>query len=108
MLRRCIGWLQRLERGETVVVNLRLDTEVETEFVRFDRPRVLRVLERIAADLDDLSRLPSDAHTNKESNPCDAQARHRHELAELPREPKQLSHQEQRKALRAALGLPPP
>ena len=51
MLRCCIGWLQRLERGETVVVNLRLDTEVETEFVSFDRPRVLRVLERIAADL---------------------------------------------------------
>jgi DNA-binding transcriptional MerR regulator len=32
VLRRCIDWLQRLERGETVVVNLRPDTEVETEF----------------------------------------------------------------------------
>ena len=82
------AWLQRLERGETVVVNLRPDTEVETEFVRFDRLRVLRVLERIAADLDDLSRLPNDAHADKESNPRDARARHRHELAEPPREPK--------------------
>ena len=61
MLRRCIDWLQQLERGETVVVNLRPDTEAETEFVSFDRPRVVRVLERIAADLDTLSLLPNDA-----------------------------------------------
>ena len=108
VLRRCIDWLQRLERGETVVVNLRPDTEVETEFVSFDRLRVVRVLERIAADLDHLSRRPNEAHADKESTPQDAQARHRHELAEPPREPKKLSHQEQRKALRAALGLPPP
>ena len=107
VLRCCIDWLQRLERGETVVVNLRPETEVETEFVRFDRPRVVRVLERIAADLDDLSRLPNDAHADKESNPRDARARHRHELAEPPPEPKKLSHREQRRALRAALGLPP-
>jgi len=107
VLRRCIDWLQRLERDETVVVNLRPDTEVETKFVRFHRPRVLHVLERIAADLDNLSRLSNDAHADKESSPRDARARHRHELAEPPREPKKLSHQEQRKALRAALGLPP-
>ena len=107
VLRRCIDWLQRLERGETVVVNLRPDTELETEFVSFDWPRVMRVLERIAADLDGLSRLPNDAHADKESNPRDARARHRHELAEPPPEPKKLSHQEQRRALRAALGLPP-
>ena len=107
VLRRCMDWLQRLKRDETVVVNLRPDTELETEFVSFDRRRVLRVLERIAADLDDLSRLPNDAHTDKESTPQDAQARHRHELAEPPPEPKKLSHQEQRRALRAALGLPP-
>jgi hypothetical protein len=82
VLRRCIDWLQRLERNETVVVNLRPDTEVETEFVRFDRLRVLRVLVRIAADLDNLSRLSNDAHRDKESSPRDARARHRHELAE--------------------------
>ena len=39
-LRRCVDWLQRLERGENVIVNLRLDTDVETEFVSFGRPRV--------------------------------------------------------------------
>jgi hypothetical protein len=52
VLRECIDWLQRLERGESVVVNLRPDADAETEFVGSDRPRVVRVLERIAADLD--------------------------------------------------------
>ena len=95
------------EFDEIEIVNNRSDTEVETEFVRFDRLRVLCVLERIAADLDDFSRLPNDAHADKEPNPRDARARHRHELAEPPRELNKLSHQEQRRALRAALGLPP-
>jgi hypothetical protein len=40
------------ERGESVVVNLRPDADVETEFVGFDRPRVVRALKRFAADLD--------------------------------------------------------
>jgi len=107
VLRRRADWLQRLERCENVVVNLRPDANVETEFVAFDRPRVLRVLERIAADLDSLSLLPNDGHTDKESNHHDLQARHRHELAEPSREPKKLTHREQRTALRAALALPP-
>jgi hypothetical protein len=37
VLRDCIDWLQRLERGESVVVNLRPDADAETEFVGFDR-----------------------------------------------------------------------
>jgi hypothetical protein len=107
VLRRCTDWLQRLERGENVVVNLRPDEDVETEIVAFDRPRVVRVLERIAADLDSLSLVPNDPHADKESNHHDPRARHRHELAEPPPKPKKLSHREQRTALRAALGLPP-
>jgi hypothetical protein len=39
VLRRCNNWLQRLEHGENVVVNLRPDEDFETEFVAFDRPR---------------------------------------------------------------------
>jgi hypothetical protein len=35
-----------------VVVNLHPDTEDATEFVRFDHARALRVLARIAADLE--------------------------------------------------------
>ena len=107
VLRRCTDWLQRLERGENVVVNLRPDEDVETEFVAFDRPRVIRVLERIAADLDTLSLVPNDPHADKESNHHDPRARHRHELAEPPPKPKKLSQREQRTALRAALGLAP-
>ena len=90
-----------------MVVKLRPDADVETEFVGFDRPRVVRVLERIAANLDNLSLVPNDPHADKESNNYDPQARHRHKLAEPPPKPKKLSHREQRTALRAALGLPP-
>jgi hypothetical protein len=101
-LRRCVDWLQRLERGENVIVNLRLDTDVETEFVSFDRSRVVRVLERIAADLDNLGLVQKDPQADKESNQSD-----RRELAEPPREPKKLSQREQRTTLRAELGLLP-
>jgi len=80
VLRKYIDWLQRLERGESVVVNLRPDADAETEFVGFDRPRVVRVLERIAADLDNLSLVPNDPHADKESNNHDPQARHRHKI----------------------------
>jgi hypothetical protein len=56
--------VQRLARsagkcGEEVIVNLRPDTDPETAFVRFDRPRVLRVLARIAADLNELAGRPT-------------------------------------------------
>jgi hypothetical protein len=44
VLRRCAEWLQRLERGENVVVNLRPDEDVEAEFVAFDRRRLVRVI----------------------------------------------------------------
>jgi hypothetical protein len=107
VLRRCTDWLQRLERGENLVVNLRPDEDVETEFVAFDRPRVVRVVERIAADLDTLSLVSNDPHGDKESNHHDRRARHRHELAEPPPKPKKLSQREQRTALRAGLGLAP-
>ena len=50
-----------------VVVNLRPDADAETEFVGFDRPRVVRVLDRIAADLDNLSLVPNDPHVRTRS-----------------------------------------
>ena len=40
------------------MVNLRPETDPETEYVSFDRPRVLRVLARIIADLDGLAGFP--------------------------------------------------
>ncbi len=44
-LRQCLGWLEQAERGETVVVNLRPDADPETEYVVFERWRIL-VLQR--------------------------------------------------------------
>ena len=58
VLRRCRDWLERLKRGEEVVVNLRPETDAETEYVSFDRPRMRRVLARIIADLEELTGLP--------------------------------------------------
>src|ERR1700730_2350224 len=84
VLRRCTDWLQRLERGENVVVNLRPDEDVETEFVAFDRPRVVRELDRLGDALDAHRLVPNDPHPDKESNHHVPRARHRHELAEPP------------------------
>ena len=53
-----------------------------SRWIRIDRPRVVRVLERIAADLDNLGLVPNDPQADKESNQNDPQARHRRELAE--------------------------
>ena len=50
MFRWCIGWLEQLARGETVVVNLRAETDPKTAFVAFDQPRVLRVLKLATVD----------------------------------------------------------
>jgi len=90
-----------------VIVNLRPDTDEETEFVSFDRQRALKALKRIAADLDDLARRSSQEMDCSISplDDLDALSRHRRQLAEWP--PKSLSHREQRAALRAKLGLPP-
>src|SRR6202011_366465 len=62
VLRRCTDWLQRLERGENGGVNLRPEEGFEPEFFAFHRPLVVRVLERIAANLDTLSLVPNDPH----------------------------------------------
>jgi hypothetical protein len=107
VLRWCLDWLERLEHSDEVVVNLRPATEDETEFVPFDRPRVLRVLARIAADLDELARsaLPTAAATPEGKG--DPRARHRRRLAEPEPKPRRLSMQEERAALRETLGLPP-
>jgi len=107
-LRRCREWLERLERGERVMVNLRPEADPETEYVAFDRPRVLRVLARIIADLDDLAGHPpiAEAKAVKGEHAEARRARHRRRLAEPDPPPKRLSLQEERAALRALLDLP--
>jgi hypothetical protein len=107
-LRRCREWLERLDRGEQVVVNLRPETDPETEYVSFDRPRVLRVLARIIADLDELAGYPpSAAEDRTEGKGAEARrAHHRRRLAEPDPPPKRLTVQEERAALWDALGRP--
>lgn len=90
-----------------VIVNLRPETEEETEFVSFDRRRVLKVRNRMAADLDDFSQRSAEEMKGSmwSEEGLDSQARHRRQLAEPP--PKGPSQRDQRAALRVKLGLPP-
>jgi hypothetical protein len=107
-LRRCREWLERLERGDQVMVNLRPESDPETEYVLFDRPRVLRVLDRIIADLDGLAVFPPVAEEDVKKRGAEARrARHRRRLAEPDPPPKPLTVREERAALRALLKLPP-
>jgi hypothetical protein len=106
-LRQCIGWLEQLERGEPVVVNLRLETEGVTEFVNFDAQRIRRVLARIAADLDEVARRSSAASVDATAESEDALVLHRRRLAEPPEQPRRLGPYEERNALRAEAGLLP-
>src|SRR4051794_27713261 len=71
------------------------------------RPRVLRVLARIAADLDELARSPLPLATSPAEENGDPRARHRRRLAEPEPTPRRQSVQEERAALREALGLSP-
>jgi hypothetical protein len=107
-LRRCREWLERLELGEQVVVNLRPESDPETEYVSFNRPRVLRVLARIIAELDGLAGFPPVAEEVAKKGGVEARrVRHRRRLAEPDPPPKQLTVREERAALRALLKLPP-
>jgi hypothetical protein len=90
-----------------VVVNLRPESEEETAFVPFDRHRVLRVLARMAADLDELARRPLENTEELAEDREELRARHRQRLAEPEPQPRRLSQREERVALRQAKGLPP-
>jgi hypothetical protein len=106
VLRWCIGWLEQLERGEMVVVNLRPDTDDQTHFTRFDHARVMRVLARITADFDALARRdPQDEATVPEED-AEPLKRHQRRLAEPEEKPRGRTAKEQREALRKAFGLP--
>jgi hypothetical protein len=108
VLRRCCVWLERLDRGEQVVVNLRPESDPETEYVAFDRPRVLRVLARVIADLDGLAGFPPIAEEEAKKGSAETRRiRHRQRLAEPDPLPKRLTVREERAALRALLNLPP-
>ena len=106
VLRWCIGWLEQLERGEMVVVNLRPDTDDHTQLTRFDHARVMRVLARITADLEALARRdPQDEAAGPEDD-ADPLKRHQRRLVEPEEKPRGRTAKEQREALRKAFGLP--
>ena len=107
VLRWCIDWLARLDRGEMVVVNLRPDSEEEHEFVPFDQARVRRVLARIASDLDALARDTSGVETVHPEQSVSPRTQHRRRLAVPEEPPRGRTAKEQRDAIRKAAGLPP-
>ena len=86
---------------------MRPASEEETEFVPFDRPRVLRGLARIAADLDALARRSLASAEERVDSQEERRTRHRQRLAEPEPPPRRLSRWEERAASRQALGLPP-
>ena len=103
VLRRCRDWLERLKRGEEIVVNLRPETDAETEYVWFYRPRMRRVLARIIPDLDELTGYPSGTAEERTLDEKTRRLQHRHRLAEPDPSSKPLTAREERAALREVL-----
>jgi hypothetical protein len=106
VLRWCMAWLEQLEQGEMVVVNLRPDTDDHTQFTRFDHARVMRVLARITSDLDELARRAPQKEAEVGEDDRDPLKRHQRRLAEPEEKPRGRTAKEQREALRQAFGLP--
>jgi hypothetical protein len=102
-----MAWLEQLERGEMVVVNLRPDTDDSTQLTRFDHPRVMRVLARITADFDALARRDPQEEAAVSEDEADPRKRHQRRLAEPAEKPRGRTAKEQRDAIRKAAGLPP-
>jgi len=108
VMRWCIGWLEQLARGEQVVVNLRAESDPRTAYVAVAQSWVMRVLKRVAANLDRLSGSQNPIEESEvEANPVIAGVKHRHRLAEPEPELSSLSQREQRAILREKMGLPP-
>lgn len=106
-MQQCIGWLEKLARGERVVINLRADSDPERSYVGVDQAWVLRVLKRITADLDKLSGHLSPTEDNPDdNNPITAGVAHRRRLAEPEPTMSSLSQRDQRTILRETLNLP--
>ena len=100
LLRECIGWLERLERGELVAVNLNEGTDTKTHFIPVDHAQVRSVLQRIAHDLEGRA---TAGGSQREGAVIPRRAR----LADLLPEPAQLSPWQERAQLRRQIGLDP-
>lgn len=108
VLRWCIEWLEKLARGEPVVVNLRPPSDRRTAFVSFDQARVVQVLKRVAGTLDQLSgQRNTSGSVDLEADPITTGEKHRQRLAEPEPQFASLSQREQRAILREKISLPP-
>jgi|ERR1700730_642204 len=81
----CVEWLESLSAQETPAVNLRPEDDYpETDYVAVDQSRVIRVLRRIAHDLEELARARRVADLSSSGNDADHRMRLRRRLAEPP------------------------
>ena len=83
ILRRCIDWLKQLESERWIVEELRPLTEVGRERVLLDRWQVLRILSRIAAELDGLAGLPSPGSPEAAMDEMDSRRWLRQRMADI-------------------------
>src|SRR6266852_4184792 len=100
LLRECVNWLERRERGELVAVSLREPSESETEYVPVDRAQVRLVLQRIAQDLEGQAAGGGSQREGPGASRRDC-------LADLVPKPAPLSPWEERAQLRRQFGLDP-
>ena len=81
----CAEWLASLAAGDRSVVNLRPDNDwPDTDYVAVDHGRVIRVLRRIAHDLEELARTRRLKDLSSSANDADPRLRLRRRLAEPP------------------------
>ena len=108
VIRWCIGWLEQLARGERVVVNLRAESDPKTAYVGVAQEWVLRVLKRVAADLEQLSGNLNPTEEGDEGlDHVAAGVKRRQRLGEPEPELSFLSQREQRAIVREKMGWPP-
>lgn len=81
----CVEWMESLAAGEKPAVNIRPDDDFpDTCYVAVDQGRVIRVLRRIAHDLEELARTKRLADLSAHANDADPRLRLRRRLAEPP------------------------
>ena len=81
----CAEWLTSLAAGERPVVNLRPSSDLpDRDYVAVDQGRVIRVLLRIAHDLEELARARRVTDLSTSASDADPRLRLRRRLAEPP------------------------
>jgi hypothetical protein len=81
----CVAWLESLAAGERPAVNIRPEADFpDTCYVAVDQCRVIRVLRRIAYDLEELARVRRLVDLSTSTNDADPRLRLRRRMAEPP------------------------